>query len=97
MECALIACKGYSAADFQHGPKALARPGSVAIVYGGDTADLEAQGCQVIRPPACDTEHPAYEPLSSILFGQCLALAAARQKGLDPDDPQFIRKVTETR
>jgi len=31
-----------------------------------------------------------------VIFGQALALTVARARGLDPDRPQHIRKVTET-
>jgi glutamine---fructose-6-phosphate transaminase (isomerizing) len=103
MECALLACKSYSTADFQHGPKALAGPGSAAIVYGAaqddpDLAALEGQGCQVVR--SCRTPEdlpPPLTPIWDIFFGQWLALGAARARAFDPDKPQFIQKVTETR
>jgi glucosamine--fructose-6-phosphate aminotransferase (isomerizing) len=36
-------------------------------------------------------------PLVSILPGQLLAFHAARARGLDPDSPRGIRKITETR
>ncbi len=94
MECALLACKAYSVADFEHGPKALAGYGSAAIVYGEDCENLQKQGCIVVRAP-----HSIDGPLSpiwDILFGQWLALTAARARGLNPDDPQHIQKVTET-
>lgn len=97
MECALIAAKGYSVADFQHGPRALAGPKSVAVVFGKHKLELEAQGCTVIQAPAPAVEHPSHAPIGEIMFGQWLALYAARAKGLNPDDPQFIRKITETR
>jgi glucosamine--fructose-6-phosphate aminotransferase (isomerizing) len=36
-------------------------------------------------------------PLVSILPGQLLAFHAARARGLDPDRPRGLRKITETR
>ena len=95
MECALLPCKSYSLADFQHGPKALAGPGAAAIVFGEPVDDLREQGCWTIcAPPAPDTP---IQPIWDIVFGQWLALLAARARGLDPDDPRFIEKVTDTR
>lgn len=95
MECALLPCKSYSLADFQHGPKALAGPGSAAIVFGEPAEDLRAQGClTVVAPESPDTP---LQPVWDIVFGQWIALLAARARGLDPDDPQFIQKVTDTR
>lgn len=95
MECALLPCKSYSLADFQHGPKALAGPGSAAIVYGEDASDLAAQGCLTVNAPT--TPDGPLQPVWDIAFGQWLALLAARARGLDPDDPRFIQKVTATR
>ncbi|HRK20234.1 MAG TPA: SIS domain-containing protein [Fimbriimonadaceae bacterium] len=98
MECAILPCKSYSTADFQHGPKALAGPGSAAIVYGEAIPELAAQGCQVVQaPPAPDSVPDALRPIWDIFFGQWLALGAARARNFDPDHPQFIQKVTETR
>lgn len=94
MECALLPCKSYSTADFQHGPRALAAHGSAAIVYGESPAGLAEQGCIVLNAPA----GPEGElgPIWEILFGQTLALFAARARGLDPDQPQHLSKVTLT-
>ncbi len=98
MECALIACKSYSAADFQHGPKALAGPGSAALLFHQDGGELAAQGCAGFPCPAPPPEVPVeMRPLWDILFGQWLALLSARAKGLDPDDPRHLSKITETR
>jgi glucosamine--fructose-6-phosphate aminotransferase (isomerizing) len=98
MECAVLPCKSYSTADFQHGPKALAGPGSAVICYGEAPPGLEEQGSTVVAAPGPPAEVPAPQrPLWNILFGQHLALSAARARAFDPDTPQFIQKVTETR
>lgn len=95
MECALIPAKSYSTADFEHGPKALAGPGSAAIVYGEHGENLQKQGCRIIEAPAY--HGPDFmAPISQIMFGQWMALYAARTRNLNPDDPTFIQKVTET-
>ncbi|MBX7133196.1 MAG: SIS domain-containing protein [Fimbriimonadaceae bacterium] len=94
MECALLPCKSYSTADFEHGPKALAQFGTAAIVYGAVPASLSKSDCALVQP------EPAPEgplaPLWEIVFGQYLALMAARARGLDPDSPQNLSKVTQT-
>ena len=95
MECALLPCKSYSIADFQHGPKALAGPGSAAIVFGEPAEDLQAQGCLTVSAP--ESPDTPLQPVWDIVFGQWLALLAARARGLNPDDPRFIEKVTDTR
>jgi glutamine---fructose-6-phosphate transaminase (isomerizing) len=94
MECALLPCKSYSSADFQHGPKALAGHGSAAIVYGEDMPFLEDQGALPVKAPR-SLDGPL-APIWDIFFGQWLALLTARARGLDPDDPQHIEKVTRT-
>ncbi len=94
MECALLPCKSYSTADFAHGPRALAGHGSAAIVYGEVPDGLEETGCLVVRAPQTSNEPTA--PLSDIIFGQWLALLAARARGLDPDRPRHLHKVTQT-
>ncbi|MER3495719.1 MAG: hypothetical protein C4320_02185 [Armatimonadota bacterium] len=96
MECALIPTKAYSRADFEHGPKALAGPGSAAVAFDGGAEGIAAQGCSVIVPP--EPPVPAeVAPLYHVVFGQWLALSAARARGLDPDVPPHLNKVTETR
>lgn len=95
MECALLPAKAYSTADFQHGPKALAGPGSAAIVFGGGAEGLREQGSELVEAP----EPPVAEPLRpiwEIFFGQWLALNAARARGLDPDTARNLSKITET-
>lgn len=98
MECALIPCKAYSTADFQHGPKALAGHGTSAIVFGPSLPFLREQGCtEVLMPDRPSGIEDPIAPLWEIAFGQWLALCLARARGLDPDDPRFIEKITETR
>lgn len=100
MECALIPAKAFSSADFEHGPKALAGHGSCAICFDGDKPGLAAQGCEIVTSPdlpsAVTKAHGVLAPIWEIFFGQWLALLAARARGLDPDDPRHIQKVTQT-
>jgi glucosamine--fructose-6-phosphate aminotransferase (isomerizing) len=94
MECALIPCKSYSTADFEHGPKALAQFGTAAIVYGPTPRSIDETPCALIRPET-GPEGPL-APIWDIVFGQYLALQAARARGLDSDRPQNLSKVTQT-
>ncbi len=95
MECALLPCKAYSTADFAHGPRALAGHGSAAIVFGEAPEGLADAGCLVLQAPS-QTNEPC-QPIYDALFGQWLALLAARTRGLDPDAPRHLKKVTKTR
>jgi glutamine---fructose-6-phosphate transaminase (isomerizing) len=94
MECALLACKSFSTADFEHGPKALAGHGSAAIVYGDAPASIEGQGCIVNLAPRF-AKGPE-DPVAEIIYGQWLSLLASRARGFDPDAPRFLNKVTLT-
>jgi len=99
MECALIPCKAYSSADFEHGPKALAGHGSAAIAFDGPKPELAKQGCEILEAPAALGDDPATEalvPMWDVFYGQWIALSAARARGLNPDDPRHIQKVTQT-
>ncbi len=98
MECALLPMKAYSVADFQHGPKALAGPGSAALDLSGEAGALTAQGCELVGlPPLPPDVPPEIAPLWSVVFAQWLALFASRARGLDPDAPRHLDKVTKTR
>jgi glutamine---fructose-6-phosphate transaminase (isomerizing) len=114
-ELALLLAEPFSAADFQHGPIAMAEKDlPVVLVSPPGTRpeaemravarDLARRGSPVIRigprgagaiPVPAVLEVIA--PLVSVIPGQLLAYHAARVRGLDPDHPRGIRKVTETR
>ncbi len=96
MECALLPCKAYSTADFEHGPKALSGPGSAAIVYGEVSSGIAQNGCEIVNAPTPDVPEPM-RPIWNIIFGQWIALLASRARGLDPDEARHLSKVTETR
>lgn len=96
MECALLPCKAFSSADFEHGPKALAGPASAVLSFDGPKPHLEQMGSEVLVAPEVDAPEES-KPFHDVIFGQWLALAASRARGLDPDDARFLKKVTETR
>lgn len=97
MECALIACKAYSTADFEHGPKALAGHGSAALSYEGPRPGLTEQGCEIVVAPEPEGVPAELRPIWDAVFGQWVALHAARARGLDPDAARHLSKVTQTR
>ena len=114
-ELALLHAEAYSAADFRHGPIAMAQKGLSAVLVsppGSRPArEVEALGRELQRrgsPVLAIGPHrrgalgvprvpELLAPLVSILPGQLLAFHAARARGLDPDRPRGIRKITETR
>jgi glucosamine--fructose-6-phosphate aminotransferase (isomerizing) len=95
MECALVPCKAYSIADFEHGPKALAGPGAALISFDEVSSALTRQGARIAEAPIPPTTEEQM-PIWQVFYSQCLALECARLAGQDPDKPQFIQKVTRT-
>ena len=93
-ECALVPCKSYSTADFEHGPKALLGPNVAAIVFGSVPKLLIESGCAVIAASSAGAGPDA--PIREIVFAQYLALLTARAKGIDPDLAPHLSKVTRT-
>jgi glucosamine--fructose-6-phosphate aminotransferase (isomerizing) len=96
MECSLLACKAYSSADFEHGPRALLSAESAAVVFGKQLSPKRFAGAEVIHCPERVGVEEAIMPVWDALFGQWLALSAARARGLDPDHPEGLEKVTKT-
>ena len=95
MECALLPCKSYSIADFEHGPKALAAHGSTSIVFDEPPDFLTQQGSLVVQAPRPAVPAPL-APIHDAFFGQWLALLAARARGLNADQVEHLQKVTQT-
>jgi glucosamine--fructose-6-phosphate aminotransferase (isomerizing) len=93
-ECALLPCRGYSTADFSHGPKAASGPGLAAIVFGEPPAGLYETGSRVVQAP--DAGRAPDAPIREIVFSQFLALHASRARGIDPDRVPNLSKVTRT-
>ena len=120
-ETGRIFAEGYSAADLEHGPIALASAGFPTLVFRPDGAmgaaiDPAADRSRSLgartwtiggpeatgRPDALVIDALAdlpecLTPLALILPGQLLAEAVAVRRGLSPDAPAGLNKVTLTR
>jgi glucosamine--fructose-6-phosphate aminotransferase (isomerizing) len=120
-EVALVAAMSYSAADFEHGPLALAEPGLPVLAVAPSGTGLDAQVALLARlkedhgarllvisdAPAVreideglalpDGIPPWLAPIVEILPAQLYAYHLTIARGLDPDHPRTITKVTETR
>jgi glutamine---fructose-6-phosphate transaminase (isomerizing) len=106
--------EGWSAADFRHGPKTVARgdiPLLAVSASGPAAADVEELAAELARAgtpvlrladrPAADLPYGEGlpEPLCALpatVRAQQLALAVALLRGIDPDEPPGLRKVTPT-
>ena len=121
-ETALVMAEPFSAPDFEHGPRAIVRPGfpilaiapsgavlpavrslverlrdeqGAELIVTSDDAEVCALGSASLRLPAGIPEW--LMPIVSAVPGQLLAYHLARAKGLDPEAPPHLRKVTLTR
>ena len=120
-ELALVAAMSYSAADFEHGPLALAEPGFPVLAVAPSGPELDAQ-VELLTRLRDDHEVrllvisdsaaargideglalpdgiPAWlSPIVEIVPAQLYAYHLTVARGLDPENPRTIRKVTETR
>ena len=71
------------------------RAAGATLVASGDAADALVGAAYVLpvpKPPS-----PLLSPLLSVVPGQLFALALAQAKGLDPDHPAGLSKVTLAR
>jgi glucosamine--fructose-6-phosphate aminotransferase (isomerizing) len=120
-ELALIAAMAYSAADFEHGPLALAEPGLPVLAVAPSGPELEAQVALLRRlrdehgarllvisdaASARDLDEglalpdgvpPWLAPVVDIVPAQLYAYHLTVARGLSPEQPRTISKVTETR
>ncbi len=99
--------EAYSGAEVLHGPVALVEPGFPVLAFVQDDearpsmeemlAALAAKGAAVVRVPT--GAPPLHPTLDLILQAQVFypwVARAAVARGLDPDHPRHLRKVTET-
>lgn len=71
---------------------ARARESAALIVASGSAADRIEGAAYVLRTPSAPL--PLLSPLLSVLPGQLFASVLAQAKGLDPDRPAYLSKVT---
>lgn len=107
--CALHA-EAHSAAEVLHGPAALARDAfpvlalavrdaaqaqliATAQRLAGQGADVFVTGADL---PVIAPLHPLVDPVLLVVTFYAMAESLARRRGLDPDAPRHLLKVTET-
>jgi len=82
--------EAYPAMDYRHGPIAIAAPGRVVWAFGEMPEGLEAE----VARTGADWIASELDPQAHLVLAQRLAVARARQLGLDPDRPrQLTRSV----
>ena len=105
-ETSYVLARAWSVADFEHGPIAIVEAGlPVLIVDGGGplASDLislrerlDAKGCHVLYLRDETGLPEELTPVTLAVLGQLLAHRLAMAKGMDPDRPRTIQKVTRT-
>jgi len=105
-ETSYVLARAWSLADFEHGPIAIVEAGlPVVIVDGGGPVAaglaslrerLDGKGCHVLYLQDQTGLPEELTPMSLAVLGQLLAHQVALAKGMDPDRPRTIQKVTRT-
>jgi len=120
-ELAQVAALPFSAADFEHGPLALAEPGFAVLAVGSAGPELEAirpllqrlrddHGARLVVLSSDTAARELDEglpvpratpgwlaPIVEIIPAQLYTYHLTIARGLDPDQPRTISKVTRTR
>jgi glucosamine--fructose-6-phosphate aminotransferase (isomerizing) len=102
-ETTMISAEGFSSADLRHGPIAIVEGLPVlAFLAAGPThadmsalvTDLRSRGAAV---HALEFDVPeVFAPILAVVRAQQIALSLARLRGLNPDAPRGLNKVTVT-
>ena len=74
---------------------ARAQSAGATVIASGNAADAVVDAPYALPVP--DAPSPLLAPLLSVVPGQLFAWALARTKGLDPDEPRGLSKVTLAR
>jgi glucosamine--fructose-6-phosphate aminotransferase (isomerizing) len=111
METCYVVAERFSAADLLHGPIALVEPSFPVFVFAPNgvtqpsiesllakLGSLKARTLvidgKLVRMPRQTTD--LYTPIPFIVPAQLFAAHLAQQKGLDPDHPRTLNKITRT-
>ena len=102
-----VAARAFSSADLLHGPIAsvaawtpcllFAPKGKTESVIAEVGEKLRARGARTIELPLTDPGTELLSPILDILPAQLLAYHLTVLRGLDPDNPRGLTKVTVTR
>ena len=93
MELCEVPALALSGAEVRHGPMQAVKGGFPVIDLDRD-APLE--GARVLPLPPRASLHPLVDPLLDVMPLYAALEAATRARGLDPDAPSRLRKVTRT-
>jgi len=99
-EAAQLPAEAGSGADLRHGPMAAVQRGDpVLVLDGGAPFSADVAMCSSRADAALPAPAPFIDPLAALpalVRAQQLALFLAAARGLDPDEPPGLTKVTLT-
>lgn len=111
-ETCAIQAEPFSSAEVRHGPMRIVEPGFPILGFapsddaGGDVLEVIEEfagwgAATLVAGPGGNLPaapgHPALEPIAMLASFYRMADALARARGMDPDAPPRLRKVTQTR
>jgi fructoselysine-6-P-deglycase FrlB-like protein len=80
--------ESYPAMEYRHGPVSVAGPKTLVWIFGQRdgslVTDIEVTGATVL--------HHDIDPMAELVRAQRAAVALAKSKGLDPDNPQHLTR-----
>jgi glutamine---fructose-6-phosphate transaminase (isomerizing) len=105
-ETTMTSAEGFSSADLRHGPIAIVERALPVLAFVADgparadmvelVDDLRGRGADVHELPLPAGVPEALAPIVGVVRAQQVALTLARLRGLDPDAPAGLSKVTAT-
>jgi glutamine---fructose-6-phosphate transaminase (isomerizing) len=87
-EAAQAWSESYPLLDYRHGPLAVAHSTSVVWMLGRSEQALADQ----IRATGATVIAGSHDPLIELVLTQCLAVAVAESRGLNPDTPRYLTR-----
>jgi fructoselysine-6-P-deglycase FrlB-like protein len=87
-EAAGMWTESYPAMEYRHGPVAVTGPGSVVWLFGPAPEGLPAQ----IAATGGQAWQADHDPMAELVRVHRLAVALARERGLDPDKPRNLTR-----
>jgi len=95
-EAATFWTEAYPAMDLRHGPISIAAPGRAVWAFGeipaGLVGDVEATGAAFVHTRFNGVDHEPLDPAADLVLAQRFAVALARHRGLDPDQPRNLTR-----
>ncbi|MDA3642604.1 SIS domain-containing protein [Saccharopolyspora indica] len=88
-EAAGLWSEAYPAMEYRHGPISIAEPGRTTWMFGEAPTGLAAE---VAATGAAYLDSGQHDPMAHLVLAQRVAVAAAVNRGLDPDHPRNLTR-----